>query len=1111
MNAKRTLISSISLLLACLGLNGSACQAIAADSPAWQFTTTPLPTNFTPGSDTEEIFLVANNIGAKETTGTITITDTLPAELTVTSANAFPCSDPKSSCTDPESNDPDAPNPKCVVTDLDQTVTCTEEAGISPGRQLAIRIFVKVSPTATGTVSNTAKIEGGGAAQITTTTPIQISSTPPPFDFLPGFETRLTEADGTTTPQGGAHPYALTVNANFPTKRLSGGALIASGHLRDFSVDFPRGVVVNPAATPVLCTEAELITQVEPSCPDASAVGTITLLGLEVAPRARTSPLYNMVPPPGEAASLGFDAFGLGVFIHVGGEVRNDGNYGLTGGSKDALALTLHPIFGVRVELWGDPTSKAHDEVRGNCAFNNAFSKDPSVPCPVTETHTDMLATALDCPGDARQSRARADSWEETGAFKEASYENPALGKCAELKFKPTMTAKPTTNLIDSPSGLDVDLRQPQNFKFEGRAESVLKDITLTLPEGLVANPAQADGLAACTPEQIGMASAVGATPIRFSKPADNCPDAAKIGTVSVSTPLLGQLNDDNEIQRNPDGSVIPEPLGGSLYLAKPFANPFGSLLAVYLTVDDPKTGIVAKLAGEIHADPKTGRLSTTFSESPQLPVESFSAHIFGGPRAALRTPPACASYPTKAELTPWSAPDVPDVSLSDPFALTTAPSGGACPASATGAPNAPSFEAGTITPQAGAYSPFVLRVSRQDGTQPLAGFEATLPQGLTAKLAGVPACSEAQIAAAKAREHPEQGALEQASPSCPAASEIGSLDVAAGAGPTPLHVGGHVYLAGPYKGAPLSAVIITPAVAGPFDLGTVVVRAAIYLDRDTALVRTVSDPLPQILEGIPLDLRAATVRLGRPNFSLNPTSCEPKSVLATATSVFGAPAALASPFQVGGCKPLPYKPKLNTRLFGPIHRGGHPRLRAVFQAKPGEANTARIVFALPRSEFIDQAHFRTICTRVQFAANQCPAGSVYGHVKAISPLVDYPLEGPVYLRSSVHKLPDVVMALRGPPSQPIEVDLAGRVDSVNGGIRVTFESVPDAPVSKAIVSMQGGKKGLFQNSTNICKGTHRAALALSAQSGKFLQSSPTLEADCKGGKPKKKRGSARR
>lgn len=1090
MNAKRNLIA---LLLICAAFVPASGALAASPAPSWQLTAVPLPTAFKPAEAKDEVLLAANNLGAKATEGTITIKDTLPSGVSPTGFEAR--------------GDVSATTPECEITG--QVITCAtfcEGVGctpvpIDPGRQIEVRIFVEVSPTAEGTLSNTASIEGGGASTVTTTTPIQIASSPPPFGILPGsFSTKLTEADGSETTEAGAHPYELSVNATFPTERLPGGALIAAGHLRDFSLDFPRGLVINPKATPVLCTEAQLITEEEPGCPSASVVGTITILGLEVEPRARTFALYNMVPPPGTAASLGLDAYGIGIFVHVSGGVRNDGDYGITGESKDILALTNHPVFGVRVELWGDPSAKAHDAVRGSCALSESRGA-----CSIPETHTDMLASPLDCPGTGPVSKARADSWEQTGVFSEASYAGPALSKCDQLKFEPTVAVKPTTNLTDSPSGLDVNVTQPQNFKVEGRAESVLKDITLNLPEGLVVNPSRAGGQAACSPEQIGLATAVGQTPIRFTKPADNCPDASKIGSVTVSSPLVAQLNANNEVERNPDGSVIPEPLPGSLYLAKPFANPFGSLLAAYLTVDDPKTGIVAKLAGEIHADPVTGRLTTSFSESPQLPIEEVSAHIFEGPRAALRTPPACATYTTQAQLTPWSAPDIAGVSLSDPFALSRAPSGGTCPTTAAAAPNAPAFEAGTITPQAGSYSPFALKLSRQDGSQPLVGLEATLPQGLTAKLAGVTTCTEAQIAAAKAREHPNDGALEQAHPSCPAASEIGTVDVGAGAGPTPFHVGGHVYLAGPYKGAPLSAVIITPAVAGPFDLGAVVVRAAIYVNPDTALVRTVSDPLPSILDGIPLDLRSAAVRLGHSQFTLNPTSCEPKSVQGTATSIFGQPAALLSPFQVGGCKSLPYKPKLHTRLFGPIHRGGHPRLRSVFEAKPGEANTARISFALPRSEFIDQSHFRTICTRVQFAAAQCPAGSIYGHVKAITPLFDYPLEGPVYLRSSVHKLPDVVAALRGPASQPIEVDLDGRVDSVNGGIRTTFETVPDAPVTKAIVTLQGGKKGLFQNSTNICKGTHLATLKLTAQSGRLADSQPPVNAQCKQGKSKKK------
>jgi hypothetical protein len=279
---------------------------------------------------------------------------------------------------------------------------------------------------------------------------------------------------------------------------------------------------------------------------------------------------------------------------------------------------------------------------------------------------------------------------------------------------------------------------------------------------------------------------------------------------------------------------------------------------------------------------------------------------------------------------------------------------------------------------------------------------------------------------------------------------------------------------------------------------------AGVYLDPATAQGRIVSDPLPQILDGVPLDVRSVSVRATRSNFTLNPTSCDEKSFGGQVLSTLGAAAPISERFQVGGCKSLPFKPKLATRLFGPIHRGGHPRLKSVFTAKAGEANTAAISFTLPSSEFIDQAHFRTICTRVQFAAQACPAGSVYGHVKAYTPLLDYPLEGPIYLRSSSHKLPDVVLALHGPAYQPLFLEADGRVDSVNGGLRVRFQSVPDAPLSKAIVEMQGGKKGLFQNSTNICKGTHRVTLALDGQNGKVSDTKPKLVAQC-GAKGKKK------
>jgi hypothetical protein len=550
----------------------------------------------------------------------------------------------------------------------------------------------------------------------------------------------------------------------------------------------------------------------------------------------------------------------------------------------------------------------------------------------------------------------------------------------------------------------------------------------------------------------------------------------------------------------------VLEPLHGSIYLAEPFDNPFDSLVAVYLAVEDKQTGIVAKLAGEGELDPQSGQILTRFSENPEIPIAELKVHLFGGSRGPFVTPPVCSGFTAEAQFTPWSAPEGKDAFPTAAFQTTASPLGGACPTAEAQLPNAPKLLAGTESPAAGKYSPLLFKLSRQDGTQRIAKIEATVPTGLIAKLAGVGSCPEAGIAKAHSREAPERGALEQADPSCPASSEIGSVVGGAGAGPNPYYTTGHAYLAGPYKGAPVSIVAIAPAVAGPFDLGTVVVRSAVYIDPESAQVRIVSDPVPQVLQGVPVDLRSVAVRADRPGFSLNPTSCAVKSFGGDAVSTLGSLAPLFERFQVGGCKSLPYKPKLTARLFGPTNRGGHPRLKSVFTAKPGEANTAKISFAFPKSEFIDQAHFRTICTRVQFAAHQCPAGSIYGHVRAFTPLLDYPLEGPIYLRSSSHKLPDLVLALRGPAYQPIAFDAVGRVDSVHGGLRVRFEEVPDAPISKVIVTAQGAKKGLFQNSTDICKGIHRATLKLDAQNGKVHDTQPQMKAQCKKkGKGKKK------
>lgn len=1082
MSARKIALGAAALCLALLGLAPSG--AAAAPAPAWSLTATPLPANFAPGQFSQFV-VVATNVGAAPTTAEESVVEVaLPAGWKILSQDVFARGA--------------TIQPSCEA--KLQTVICKTKEPRTPGFLIQVKIGIEVpAGAAEETLSAASAVKGGGAGEVGVTTPITVAKDPLPFDFLPGFTAPVTNEDGEAATLAGSHPFQLTTSFGFPTE-VAGSELTNDGHPRDIYVDLPRGLIGAPAASPVLCTEVELTTK---SCPDASQIGiadVTTLSGNATLAGVETSNLYNMVPPPGSAAELGTDLAGVGIFVHALGGVRTDRDYKIEAATHDVIAFGQEPIFNVQAQIWGTPTSAEHDQARGEC--NNTGGSCPSE----LEGKVPFLTMPSECPGAPSLFEVFADTWENPGQLHRTAYASADLAgaplsteHCNELDFEPSITSQPTNTTTDSPAGLDFTLHQDQE-DHGGRAPAALRDAVVRFPAGLVVNPAQAGGLGACTEAQIGFLANEGGD-LHFSGAPQSCPSSAKIGTVEASTPLLVERNEAHEVEEK-EGRAVLQRLHGSLYVAKPFANPLGKLIAVYLVVEDEATGIVAKLAGEGELDPHTGQVTTRFRESPEAPIEDIKVSVFGGDRATFTTPPTCGEFSTEAQLTPWSAPEGAEALRSDSFKTTQAPGGRPCPTSEAQLPGTPSFGAGTLAPQAGKYSPLLLRLSREDGSQRFARFETTLPGGLSAKLAGVATCSAADIARARSREAPNMGAAEQADPSCPASSLIGLANAAAGSGPTPYNTQGRVYLAGPYKGAPLSAVTIAPALAGPFDLGTVVIQSALYIDPETAQARVVTDPLPQILDGIPLDLRSVSVRIERPGFALNPTSCDEKSFAGSLSTTLGQSAPLAQRFQVGGCQSLPYKPKLTTKLFGPIHRGGHPRLRSVFVAAPGEANTARISLALPRSEFIDQAHFRTICTRVQFAANQCPPGSVYGHIKAITPLLDYPLEGPVYLRSSSHKLPDVVAALRGPASQPIEVDLDGRVDSVNGGIRFTFETVPDQTVTKAIVTAQGGKKGLFQNSTNICEGTHRATIKLDGQNGKVHDTRPPVEAQCK--KPKK-------
>lgn len=556
-----------------------------------------------------------------------------------------------------------------------------------------------------------------------------------------------------------------------------------------------------------------------------------------------------------------------------------------------------------------------------------------------------------------------------------------------------------------------------------------------------------------------------------FDDEAPKCADASKVATGQIVTP------------------VLKNPLNASLFMAKQSENPFGTIFAGYLLARGQ--GVTLKVPARFDVDGATGQVTATFDNAPQQPISTLELHFKGGNRGLITTPRQCGTYQTSYQLTPWSG--TAPVEGTSSFTIDQ---------NCAAKPFAPGFRAGSSSPLAGSFTEFVTQVTREAGAPDLTGIGVDLPPGVTAKLAGIPYCPESALASVPVAAG--TGAGQIAAPSCPAASQIGRVVAGTGSG-APFYVDtGKVYLAGPYKGAPLSLAVVVPAVAGPFDLGNVAVRVAVRLDGPTAQVHAVSDPLPTILQGVPLELRDVRVLLDRQGFMLNPTSCEPMAATGTIHGIGGVSAPVSSRFQVGECAALGFKPKLTLRLKGGTKRSDNPALSVVLRPRAGDANIRSLAVAFPPSEFLDQSHIRTVCTRVQFAADNCPKGSVYGKVTAWTPLLDKPLKGNVILRSSDNKLPDLVTDLRGPAEQPIKLEAAGRIDSVNGGMRSTFELMPDAPITRVVLKMQGGRKGLLENSRDICAKAYRVNVRFTAHNGRTKILQPKLQVRCKGGKGKR-------
>jgi len=924
--------------------------------------------------------------------------------------------------------------------------------------------------------------------------PIVVSSRPASRGVA-AFWAGAFDAQGQPVVQAGAHPDSASAAFWLNTVLAPDGVrIVPAGALRTADVGLPPGFVGDPMASQRRCPQEALASGVgneSPLCTQAgSGVGTLSvafqswaLAGFGGVPNA----LFNDVPPPGFPAEFTANVINLGQ-VSVLGSLRSDEDFGITVGGLNLP--TTWKVFGSLTRLEGFPAS----------ALGKAFLRNP----------TDCsLQSAEQAAGTGPLATVSMNSWEnpDPNAIEdESEARQPVVTGCRALteawvgngpepqQERATFSFQPESQQASSGTAATARLHIPQRGLTDPNrlGSSDLKKTVVTLPPGLTLNPSAANGLESCSEAQVGYLGSgfPMPNPIRFNQEPVSCPEASRIGTVDIVTPLL-----DEELQ-------------GTVYLAAQDENPFHSLVALYLVVESKRFGITLKLPGEVRPDPQTGQLTATFDNNPQLPFEDLTLRFRGGgPRSQLATPDLCGSYKTTGALTPWSAESESPAEAAqieeDGFQITSGPGGGGCATSAGALPFSPSFEAGTTSTQAGAYAPLVIKLARKDGEQELTRLDFTLPPGLTGRLAGIPYCPDAAIGAAAGKT----GKAEQADPSCPGASELGTVDTAAGVGSEPIHVGGHVYLAGPYEGAPLSSVVITPAVAGPFDLGNVVVRAPLFVDPETAQITARSDEIPHILKGIPLRLRSVEIKVTRDGFSLNPTSCDPKTVTSSLAGLNGGNASPSSRFQVGGCSSLPFKPELKVQLKGATKRIGHPALKAVLTAAPGEANIGRAQVNLPHGEFLDQGNLNKTCTKPVLMAGDCPKSTIYGKAKAWTPLLEKPLEGKVYLVGGYgYKLPALVAELNG----QIRVLLVGKVDSgQNKGIRNTFELVPDAPVSRFVLEMKGGKKyGLLENSEDLCKAKkskRRAIVRFTGQNGKVRAFKPVVTNQCgkHGGKKK--------
>jgi hypothetical protein len=1069
-------------LLVVLAFNASPT---AAAEPWWHLDLGSAPANLAPG-ETGQIVVTASNLGDADANGAITpvtIADKLPKHLKALSigaeayngtgggASALPVS-----CSHSE-----------------EEGTCTFTGVRAPYEQIEVHISVEVQEGASSGELNEASVSGGGAPGVSTSRPVTIGEAAPKFG-VESYEMTPEEEGGATDTQAGSHPFQLTTTTSFNQSSEPGNPPALT---KDLHFNTPPGLVGNPTPFPQ-CPETLFLRANEDQefadyCPQDTAVGIAAIkiivpnTGYSVRPFV--VPLFNLRPEVGEPARFGFYYSGVPVFLDT--SVRTGEGYAVRVSVDN---ITQQVIFvSSRVTFWGVPGAPSHDNSRGwNCVADGSFTKTGPGSCSSGETAPPPLLTLpTSCTGPL-ETTVEADSWKEEGAFQTFSQNPdgllPALDGCNRLPFKPTIGVAADEQTASSPSGLTVHISVPQSVDLdsEGLSESDVKDTTVTLPAGVTLNPSSSDGLQACplltgrekSKEAQEEKAEISGINLETKQPA-NCPNASKIATVEIHTPLL------------------PNPLKGFVYLGEQEANPFDSLIAQYLVAYDPVSGVLIKLAGKVEPNPLTGQLVATFENTPQAPFDELELHFFGGERAPLATPAHCGTYTTTTSIGPWS--ENPASEPSSSFEINEGYSHSPCPGAIL--PFDPSSAGGALNLQAGAFSPFTSTLTRESGEQSIQSAEVKLPPGLSGLLSSVELCREPQANLG----------------TCGPNSQIGETTVSVGVGGEPYTVkGGRVYITGPYNGtsectvgqpgcAPFGLAVVNPAKAGPFDLADtknnhpacdcVLVRAKIEVNPVTTALTITSNPpgtpdaIPTIIEGIPLDIQHVNITTTRSAFQFNPTNCDKMGIEATLHSVENATDLIKIPFQVTNCATLGFAPKLQVATSGKTSRASGESLsvKLTYPDAPfgSQANIARVKVELPKALPSRLTTLQKACSAAQFEANPagCPPASIVGHAKAITPLIPVSLEGPAYFVShGGEAFPSLIIVLQG---YGVKVDLVGSTFINKAGITSsTFKTVPDQPVGSFELTLPQGPYSALAANGNLCKDKLAMPTEFVAQNG---------------------------